>query len=74
LGFFPAGAFSAFSVAGSSSAGFFAAGFFSALGAIDSLGVLWLGLGFRSVVAGGGEGREVADLLWGEEEAEATTL
>uniref|UniRef100_A0A452YPV8 Uncharacterized protein n=1 Tax=Aegilops tauschii subsp. strangulata TaxID=200361 RepID=A0A452YPV8_AEGTS len=32
LGFFPAGAFSAFSVAGSSSAGFFAAGFFSALG------------------------------------------
>jgi hypothetical protein len=26
------------------------------------------------VVAGGGEGREVADLLWGEEEAGATTL
>ncbi|WVZ92601.1 LOW QUALITY PROTEIN: hypothetical protein U9M48_038650, partial [Paspalum notatum var. saurae] len=37
LGFFPAGAFSAFSAAaGSSSTGFFAAGFFSALGAIGS--------------------------------------
>jgi hypothetical protein len=71
LGFFPAGAFSAFSVAGSSSAGFFAAGFFSALGAIYSLGVCG---------AGSDSGRwwlaavKAERLLWGEEEAGATTL
>jgi hypothetical protein len=52
LGFFPAGAFSAFSAAGSSSAGFFAAGFFSALGAMAAAALFFSGRGEETEAVG----------------------